>query len=868
MSWIYRKLFHNLGPEGEGTDALLLGLIEPLVSGLERSGAIDRFFFLRYAEGGDHLRLRVRVAPGRDPEGVAARVDAAAACCAAVSRTEAAAYEPELEKHGGPVGMEIAERQFFASSRFALGCIRKTAGRPRARALVAACALDALLARAGVAGDARRSFLAGYARHWRTFARAISGVELVCAAPDAESVALVRALVGGEGLAALGELVDGERALLAAFDADLPELAEASRRGALGAPLATVVTNLAHTFHNRLGLTLAFEVWVADALAEAGAPHEPPRARPPSVSPGEAWRRLARAAEQRRPVTALLDPGEGAALDALRDAARRDGLRLIAPAAPGGGMSAPFALLRALADAHPAGSALLAALGRIEAAHDAPECPLPPDPSSVAEALRAFLAEHTLEPTVLVLRDVDGADADTQHAVAFLARALEAEPLSLVLAASGRPSPGWAAIVAEIEDGPGLLRVATAPAPEGEAAAPAATPGPATVARGEAFCRAGALHEAAAILGDALASPGLSPAARADPLVALARTMLRMSRPALARQAAEAALRLGLPERRRALARRVRMAALHNLGETAALDALRDEVARDALSGASAAERCWAELDAALACATDERRAEHEARLDALLAAPRGDAPPQCLAAAHAWRGAAHAARGELDRGLAHQRRALAFAEELADFRRALMVRVRLASSVAAAGELAEAAALFEIAACHAAWIGLFDLASLAAQSAISLGLARRDAAPVRAWLDDARPARARVWRSPYGELAVLYARAESALARGEAGAAGAHLDRLRARLAALGRAAPPSAPLLALAAAHLEADVAASAGDDAGRAAALGRAAELTAGVPPEERRLVAALARARRDAGRGDGRRDRPVALGLQST
>ncbi|WP_437600695.1 thiopeptide-type bacteriocin biosynthesis protein [Sorangium sp. So ce590] len=866
MSWIYRKLFHNRGSEGEGTDALLLGLIDPLVSGLEKSGAIDRFFFLRYAEGGDHLRLRVRVAPGRDPEGVAARVDAAAACCAAVSRTEAAAYEPELEKHGGPVGMEIAERQFFASSRFALGCIRKTAGRPRARALVAACALDASLARAGVAGDARRSFLAAYARHWRTFARAISGVELVCAAPDVASVALVRALMRGEGLAALGELVDDERALLAAFDADLPELAEASRRGALGAPLATVMTNLAHTFHNRLGLTLAFEVWVADALAEAGAPHEPPRARPPSVSPGEAWRRLARAAEQRRPVTALLDPGEGAALDALRDAARRDGLRLIAPAAPAGGMPAPFALLRALADAHPAGSALLAALGRIEAAHDAPECPLPPDPSSVAEALRAFLAAHTLEPTVLVLRGVDGADADTQHAVAFLARALETEPLSLVLAASGRPSPGWAAIVAEIEDGPGLLRVATAPG--GEVAAPAVTPGPATVARGEAFCRAGALHEAAAILGDALASPGLTPAARADALVALARTMLRMSRPALARQAAEAALRLGLPERRRALARRVRMAALHNLGETVALDALRDEVARDALSGASAAERCWAELDAALASAADERRAEHEARLDALLAAPRGDAPPQCLAAAHAWRGAAHAARGELERGLAHQRRALAFAEELADFRRALMVRVRLASSVAAAGELAEAAALFELAACHAAWIGLFDLASLAAQSAISLGLARRDAAPVRAWLDDARPARARVWRSPYGELAVLYARAEAALARGEAGAAGAHLDRLRARLAALGRAAPRSAPLLALAAAHLEADVAASAGDDAGRAAALGRAAELTAGVPPEERRLVAALARARRDAGRGDGRRDRPAALGLQST
>ncbi|HTN84930.1 MAG TPA: AMP-binding protein, partial [Sorangium sp.] len=76
------------------------------------------------------------------------------------------------------------------------------------------------------------------------------------------------------------------------------------------------------------------------------------------------------------------------------------------------------------------------------------------------------------------------------------------------------------------------------------------------------------------------------------------------------------------------------------------------------------------------------------------------------------------------------------------------------------------------------------------------------------------------------------------------------------------------------LAAAHLEADVAAAAGDDAGwstrPAAAVfnARAAELTAGVPPEERRLVAALARARRDAARDAARVDQPAALGLQST
>jgi hypothetical protein len=47
---------------------LLRDLVLPVVSALSSQGAIDRFFFIRYGLGGPHVRLRIRVRPGRRDE--------------------------------------------------------------------------------------------------------------------------------------------------------------------------------------------------------------------------------------------------------------------------------------------------------------------------------------------------------------------------------------------------------------------------------------------------------------------------------------------------------------------------------------------------------------------------------------------------------------------------------------------------------------------------------------------------------------------------------------------------------------------------------------------------------------------------------
>src|SRR4029077_11347781 len=67
----------HLHYHGDG-NLLLVQLVRPLAGSLLRSGAIDRFFFIRYELGGHHVRLRLRAAPGAG-DAVDAAVTAAAA---------------------------------------------------------------------------------------------------------------------------------------------------------------------------------------------------------------------------------------------------------------------------------------------------------------------------------------------------------------------------------------------------------------------------------------------------------------------------------------------------------------------------------------------------------------------------------------------------------------------------------------------------------------------------------------------------------------------------------------------------------------------------------------------------------------------
>jgi len=854
VTWIYRQLFHELLPDGADTDTLLTRVVTPLIDDLERRSAIDRFFFLRYAENGNHLRLRVRVPADVDPRPSAAQIERAASGSPLVTRIVAAEYEPEVEKHGGAAGMEIAERQFCASSRFALRCLARTSDRPATRVLVAAWALDAMLIAADMTGAARHAFLAGYARYWREYARKMS-VDVPASAPDSDSVALVQEILRDPDR--VRACVGDESAYADAVARDVRELKTVARDGKLEAPLPIVLCNLAHTFHNRLGLPLAAEAWVADLLAAATAFSSPSPASGVAASVAT----LIAAARDGRPACAVIDGSDRALAASLSTEAARAGVRVLAAGPIDRHTAAPFALIHAIADVHPSGAVLRASLRRIQEAHDDPDCPLPPEPTAIADALRSFIHAETRQPTILILHRADAGDADTLDAILFLARALEDEPVGVALAVDGPPRPEWTAFLQALADGPGLVHVA-----ESDLASGASRPPPTIAdeahpnasveaARGMAFVRAGALREGVAILGRALASTLLPASTRADALIALAQALLRSSRPALARRAIDAATSLGVRPSRQVLARRVRMAALHNLGDTRGLDALHDEVIADAARQADATDgvgdagRTWALLDAALVCATADRHVEHAARLDSLLARPDAAIPPQCLLAAHAWRSAAHLLAGSADRAIGHQRIAVATAERLGDVHRALFLRARLAASLAAHEMCDEAERLFDVTARVASWAGLWDLGALAAQHAISLNLARGEDAAAKRWLLAPRPALAPLWTSAYGALAALYLRAEMALQAGDAASARTHIDALRTRLAGLRSDRPENATLLEALLVRLDADAASARGDESAVAVAQEHAVSVEARLQPAERRLLAALVRVRCD-------------------
>jgi hypothetical protein len=57
-SWVSAHLFYH-GDQ----DAVVVGVVKPAVERLRRAGLVDGFFFLRYWEGGPHVRLRLRTRP-------------------------------------------------------------------------------------------------------------------------------------------------------------------------------------------------------------------------------------------------------------------------------------------------------------------------------------------------------------------------------------------------------------------------------------------------------------------------------------------------------------------------------------------------------------------------------------------------------------------------------------------------------------------------------------------------------------------------------------------------------------------------------------------------------------------------------------
>jgi thiopeptide-type bacteriocin biosynthesis protein len=113
--WLYVKLYGGARAADD-----LVGELDDLVAPLLRRGVAQRWFFIRYADPDDHLRLRI----GGDPTALSADVLPAVTEWATarhgtgrITRLTIDTYSRETDRYGGPEGIEPAEAIFEHDSR-------------------------------------------------------------------------------------------------------------------------------------------------------------------------------------------------------------------------------------------------------------------------------------------------------------------------------------------------------------------------------------------------------------------------------------------------------------------------------------------------------------------------------------------------------------------------------------------------------------------------------------------------------------------------------------------------------------------------------------------------------------------------------
>ena len=155
--WLYVKLYGG----NVVLDEVLTSALPPLLDAAAGSGTLARWFFLRYADPLDHLRIRFNGRPDRlqrDLLPLMAETLNPLLSAGRIWKIQFDTYEREIERYGGPEAIVAAEDCFFADSEAVLAILRASAGDDGqdARWRAAVCGVDSLLADFGLDLDARR----------------------------------------------------------------------------------------------------------------------------------------------------------------------------------------------------------------------------------------------------------------------------------------------------------------------------------------------------------------------------------------------------------------------------------------------------------------------------------------------------------------------------------------------------------------------------------------------------------------------------------------------------------------------------------------------------------------------------------------
>lgn len=123
--WISVYLYHNISFED-----VILGLLNPLIDNLYKKGYIKSYFFIRYWEGGPHIRFRILT--DRTKSSIEIKNYMQTFSCAYFNslkidntfHIEFNQYERELQRYGGNDGIIISENFFHDSSKITIKILR------------------------------------------------------------------------------------------------------------------------------------------------------------------------------------------------------------------------------------------------------------------------------------------------------------------------------------------------------------------------------------------------------------------------------------------------------------------------------------------------------------------------------------------------------------------------------------------------------------------------------------------------------------------------------------------------------------------------------------------------------------------------
>jgi len=141
-------------------DRVLRDAVAPVVRDALAAGDATHWFFLRYADPDDHLRLRLAGDPARLATAVLPALDRALApllAAGAVRKVQLDTYEREVERYGGDRGIELVEQLFWHDSQAVLEIVELLDGDAGADARwrLALRGIDLLLEDLGLDDDAR-----------------------------------------------------------------------------------------------------------------------------------------------------------------------------------------------------------------------------------------------------------------------------------------------------------------------------------------------------------------------------------------------------------------------------------------------------------------------------------------------------------------------------------------------------------------------------------------------------------------------------------------------------------------------------------------------------------------------------------------